>query len=78
MGRIIKILGIITVVALLLGGGAMIPVAATPEVTVSIDTPNEAAPLPAKPINWPMLWGIIGGVVVVGLIIFLLARRKAY
>jgi len=33
---------------------------------------------PAEPVNWPVLWGIIGGVVAVGLIIFLLARRKAY
>jgi len=39
-----KILGIITIVALLLGGGAVVPVAATPEVTVSIDAPDEAAP----------------------------------
>ena len=43
MRRIMKILGIVTVVALLLGG-AVVPVAATPEVTVSIDAPNEAAP----------------------------------
>ncbi len=42
-------------------------------------TPDEAAaPLPTKPINWLVLWGVIGGVIVVGLIIFLLARRKAY
>ena len=45
----------------------------------------EPAPAPApepapaaEPVNWPVLWGVIGGVVVVGLIIFLLARRKAY
>jgi len=44
MKRIMKILGIITIVALLLGGGAVVPVAATPEVTVSIDAPDEAAP----------------------------------
>ncbi len=44
-----------------------------PEATA----PNEAAaPLPAKPINWPVLWGVIEGVIVVGLITFLLARRK--
>ena len=30
--------------ALLLGGGAVVPVAATPEVTVSIDAPDQAAP----------------------------------
>ncbi|MBA7677198.1 hypothetical protein ES703_85449 [subsurface metagenome] len=44
MGRIMKILGIITVVTLLVSGGAMVPVAATPEVTVSIDAPPQAAP----------------------------------
>jgi len=41
--RITKILGIVTIVALLLGG-AVVPVAATPEVIVSIDAPDEAAP----------------------------------
>jgi len=46
----------------------------SPEATA----PNEAAPLPTKPINWPVLWGVIGGMIVVGLAIFLLARRKAY
>ena len=45
----------------------------SPEATA----PNEAAPLPIKPINWPVLWAVTGGVVVVGLIIFLLATRKA-
>jgi len=43
MRKIMKILGIITIVALLLGGGAAVPVAATPEATVSIDAPDEAA-----------------------------------
>ncbi len=43
MRRITKILGIVTIVALLLGG-AVVPVAATPEVTVSIDAPDEVAP----------------------------------
>ena len=58
------------------------PEATTPSAAVDSapeDTaPNKAVPLPDKPINWPMLWGAIGGVVVTGLIIFLLARRKAY
>ena len=40
--------------------------------------PSEAAPSPAEPINWPLLWKVIVGVVVVGLIILLLARRRAY
>ncbi len=31
---------------------------------------------PAEPVNWPVLWGVTGGVVVVGLIIFVVARRK--
>ena len=44
MRRIIKILGIITIVALLVGGGAVVPVAAIPAVTVSVDAPDEAAP----------------------------------
>jgi len=43
MRKIMKILGIITIVALLLGGGAAVPVAAAPEATVSIDAPAEAA-----------------------------------
>jgi len=44
MGRIVRILGIITIVALLLGGGAVVPVAAQTAATVSIDAPDEAAP----------------------------------
>jgi hypothetical protein len=31
---------------------------------------------PAPVINWPLIWGIVGGVVVVGLVIFLVARRR--
>ena len=31
---------------------------------------------PAPAINWPLIWGIVGGVVVVGIIIFLVARRR--
>ena len=44
MRKIWRILAAITVVALLLGSGALLPVAAAPEVTVSIDAPDEAAP----------------------------------
>jgi len=33
-------------------------------------------PTPAKEINWPVLWGVIGGVVAMGLLIFFLARRR--
>ena len=36
------------------------------------------APLEKPPINWPVLGGIIAGVVVVGLLLFLLIRRRAY
>ncbi len=44
MRKKLKILGIITtVVALLLGSGALLPVAAAPDATVSIDAPDEAA-----------------------------------
>ena len=42
MKRIMKIMGVIAAVALLLGG-AVAPVAAIPDVTVSIDAPDEAA-----------------------------------
>jgi len=44
MRKAMKILGIITMVALLLGGGAVVPVAATPAVTVSIVAPAETGP----------------------------------
>lgn len=44
MRKIWKILAVITVAALLLGGRLVVPVAATPDVTVSIDAPDEAAP----------------------------------
>jgi hypothetical protein len=43
MRKIWKILAVITVVALLLGGRLVVPVAATPDVTVSIDAPATAA-----------------------------------
>jgi len=46
----------------------------SPEAT----TPGNEAPLPAKPINWLVLREVIGGIVGVGLIIFLLAKRRAY
>jgi len=55
----------------------------TPEQVAEPAPPAPPAPpasptAPAEPINWPVLWGVIGGAVVVGLVIFLLARRKAY
>ena len=45
-----------------------------PEATTS----NEAVPLPAKPINWPVLWGVIGGVVIIGVIVLLQALRRSH
>jgi len=35
------------------------------------------APAPTKP-NWPLIGGIIGGCVLVGLLVFFLVRRRAY
>ena len=41
--------------------------------------PPSPAPIPpAQPVNWPVLWVVMGGVIIVGLIIFLLARRRAH
>jgi len=39
--------------------------------------PVVPAPPPAKPINWPVLGGVIAGVVVIGLPIFFVIRRRA-
>jgi antitoxin (DNA-binding transcriptional repressor) of toxin-antitoxin stability system len=44
MKRVLNILGIVTILALLVGGGVALPVAAIPEVTVSIDTPAQVSP----------------------------------
>jgi len=44
----------------------------SPEVTA----PDKAAPSPAKTINWPVLWGVIGAAIAVGLIVFLRVRRR--
>ena len=40
--------------------------------------PQAPPTAPAEPVNWPVSWGVMGGVIVVGLIILLVARRKAY
>ena len=37
--------------------------------------PPPPTPSPAPMVNWPVIWGIIGGVIVAGVIIFLVARR---
>ena len=39
--------------------------------------PPEPAPAPAPPPNWPLIGGIIGGAIVVGLVVFFLVRRRA-
>jgi hypothetical protein len=51
--------------------------------TPSASEPTSPAPpvppaAPAKSGNWPVLWGVIGGVILIGIIISLVARRKAY
>ncbi len=49
------------------------------EVPPTPSAPSEPSPTPsAEAVNWPILWGTIGGVIMLGLIIFLAARRKAY
>ena len=50
----------------------------TPETTETPtpETPS-APPAPAKAINWPVLWGVIGGMTAVGITTFVLARRRA-
>jgi hypothetical protein len=39
-------------------------------------SPPPAPPSPPRTINWPVLWGVVGGMAVVGVIAFLRARRK--
>ncbi len=49
------------------------------EETSPLPLAEETSPSPpTKEINWPVLWGVIGGVVVIGLLIYFLVRRKAY
>ena len=50
---------------------------APPAPTPPAPTPPVPSPASTSPINWPVVWVVIGGVVVMWLIIFLLARRKA-
>ena len=56
-------------------GGTFVVAEGAPPAPAAPPAPPTA---PAEPINWPVLWGVIGGVIMVGLLIFLLARRKAY
>ncbi len=50
------------------------PTAPSPPPTAP--SPSPTAPSPARTINWPVLWGVIGGIVAVGIIAFFRARRK--
>jgi len=57
------------------------PEATTPPTVV--DSAPEAgasnkASLPTTPINWPVLWGVIGGVVVIGVLVLLQALRRSH
>ncbi|MBA7563940.1 hypothetical protein ES708_05602 [subsurface metagenome] len=54
------------------------PPAPAPPAPPVTPAPPVPAPAPAPAINWPVIGGIIGGVVVVGLLIFFLARRRAH
>jgi hypothetical protein len=46
--------------------------------TVVAPSPPVTPPPPVKPpFNWPLVGGIVGGVVVIGLIIFFVVRRRA-
>lgn len=58
------------------------PAAVTPPTVASPSSvaiaPGEEAALPAKAINWPVLWAVIGVVIAVGVIVFLRVRRRAY
>ena len=70
-----------------LSGSFTVAVPAPPPGEEEGTSPSEPTPeppvLPPSPpaptsINWPVLGGIIAGVVVVGLLIFFLVRRRAY
>ncbi|MCD6300039.1 MAG: hypothetical protein J7L78_02570, partial [Dehalococcoidales bacterium] len=55
---------------------AAAPVAVNPSPGASVF--DGTTSLSAGPVNWLALWGVIGGVVVVGLVVFLLAKRRTY
>jgi len=59
------------------------PVAVTTPTVASPSSvavaPGEEAALPAKTaINWPVLWGVIGVAIAVGITVFLRGRRRVY
>ena len=43
-----------------------------------VSAPDKAAPSPVKPINWPVLWGVMGGVFIIGVIVLMQAIRRTY
>jgi len=48
------------------------------ETSPSPSAEETSPPPPSKEINWPVLGGVIGGVVAIGLLIFFLVRRRAH
>jgi hypothetical protein len=55
------------------------PASPAPTAPPAAPTPPAAAPPtePAKAINWPVLWGVIGVAIAVGVATFVQSRRKA-
>jgi hypothetical protein len=54
------------------------PESTEPSPSPAPSAPPVPPPPPAGTGNWPVLWMVIGGVVVVGIIILVVARRRAY
>ena len=53
------------------------PVPPLPPTPPLPPVPPTPPPAPAAPVvNWPLLWGVIGGVIVVGVVIFLVLRKR--
>ncbi len=48
------------------------------EVGVGDGTPETVTPAPGAGVNWPLIGGVIAGVIVIALVIFLVIRRRAY
>jgi hypothetical protein len=48
-----------------------------PTPTQPPTVPATEVPTPAPAVNWPLIWGIIGAAVVVGIILFVLTRGRA-
>jgi len=53
------------------------PVPPLPPTPPLPPVPPAPPPAPAAPVvNWPLIWGVIGGVIVVGVVIFLVLRKR--